>query len=78
MFGNIKQSPRYHTLCVFDEVALAWFDEFGSYSKGEVMRECKTVRDDGRIAKVITHGDSAKEMIAARGALAIPARFAKK
>jgi len=66
---------KYHTVCVFEPATLAWHDEFGSYSKAEAQEECQMHKDDCKIAKVITHDDTAAAMMTTRDALEIPKRW---
>lgn len=66
---------QYYTLCVWDERVSAWFDNFGSYSKAEVLAEKRLAREEGVPAKylaVISTGELAQDMIAARDALPHP------
>jgi hypothetical protein len=72
-------SRTYHTVCIFDTVALAWFDQFGSYKKAEANAEAMEYRDTcgAGMVKIISHADTAAAMIAARDALEVPKRYRK-
>lgn len=66
---------KYYTLCVWDAAQSAWFDNFGSYVLSEVKAEYQDARDGGYKAKhlaIITTGELAIDMIAARDALPHP------
>ena len=66
----------YYTLSKFDTDAGRWFDEFGSYSRAEVVAERDAMRDDGtpmRHLTVIGTDGTAAAMIARRDALPVRA-----
>lgn len=69
---------KYHTLCGYDVENGAWVDLYGSYDKQECRDELEW-NDDASLGglRIVTHEDSAAAMMAARDALAVPAKFRK-
>lgn len=70
----MKTRP-YYTLCVWDTHYARWFDQFGSYSRGEVAEEKSLYLQDGfspRHVAIIKTEETAAAMIAARDALPHP------
>lgn len=68
-------SRPYYTLCVWEPDFSAWFDAFGSYSRGEVAQEKTSYLDSGfspRHLTIIKTDETAAAMIAARDALPAP------
>jgi hypothetical protein len=67
---------KYFTLCIWDAEHGAWFDEFGSYSRGEVAQEKTLHTQDNGVrphhARIVVSDDTAESMIAARDALPAP------
>lgn len=62
----------YYTLCVWDSVAGAWFDEFGDYSRKLVESERAEHSAKGKHKVVIKTDGTAPDMIAKRDALPSP------
>lgn len=70
----MKTRP-YFTLCVWDTHHACWFDQFGSYSRGEVAEEKTLCLQDGfspRHVVIIRTDETAAAMIATRDALPHP------
>lgn len=65
---------KYYTLCIWNTDNAAWYDNFGSYDKGEVLGEYEDARTHykAKHLAIITTGELAVDMITARDALSHP------
>jgi hypothetical protein len=65
----------YYTLCRYDALHNAWFDEFGDFSRADVEAELESYIDGGnqkKHLKIIKTNGTLLDLIAKRNALALP------
>ena len=65
----------YYTLCRYDALHNAWFDEFGDFSRADVEAEFDGAVDNGtpkKHLKIIKTNGTLADLIAKRDALPLP------
>jgi len=59
------EMEEYHTLAVYDEEMGQWFDEFGSYLKGEVREEEAIAREHYGLTRIVTTDGTQEALVSA-------------